>query len=421
MKNKIIVVGAGAAGLLAAGTAAQRGLHVTLLERNARPARKVMITGKGRCNLTNASALDELIQNVPGNGRFLYSAFSRFMPEDTMRLIEAQGVALKVERGRRVFPCSDKAVDVVDALVGFVRSHGAHILQGRVQSLMMENGVVTGVITQDGRQFPADAVIVATGGKSYPTTGSTGDGYLLAQQAGHTIVAPRPSLVPLVIHEGWCAQLQGLSLKNVSISVYDHTKKKEIFQEMGEMLFTHFGVTGPLVLSASAHMRAMEPRRYQIFLDMKPALGLEQLDLRLQRDFTENPNKDFGNVLANLLPKKMIPVMIRLSNIPAHEKVNQVNKEMRRNFARLLKKITMTVEGFRPLEEAIVTAGGVNVREVNPKTMASKLAEGLFFAGEVLDVDAYTGGYNLQIAFSTGYLAGRSALAGTDEDDGGKV
>lgn len=410
MSNKVIVVGAGAAGLLAAATAAQRGLDVILLERNARPARKVMITGKGRCNLTNASSLDELIQSVPGNGRFLYSAFSRFMPDDIMSLVEKQGVPLKVERGKRVFPCSDKAVDVVDALASFARESGARLVQGRAVSLITEGSAVTGVVTDDGRQLFADAVIIATGGKSYPVTGSTGDGYELAAQAGHKIVPPRPSLVPLVLHEGWCARLQGLSLKNISVSVYDNIKKKEIFSEIGEMMFTHFGVTGPLILSASAHMREMQPRRYKITLDMKPALTSEQLDLRLQRDFLKNANKDFLNSLGELLPNKMIPVTVGLSHIPPHYKVNQISREMRQSFAALLKGITMTVIDFRPIEEAIVTAGGVSVREVNPKTMASKLADGLYFAGEVLDVDAYTGGFNLQIAFSTGYTAGLSVL-----------
>lgn len=410
MRNKVIVVGAGAAGLLAAATAAQRGLDVILLERNARPARKVMITGKGRCNLTNASSLDELIQSVPGNGRFLYSAFSRFMPEDIMSLVEKQGVPLKVERGKRVFPCSDKAVDVVDALASFARESGARLVQGRAASLITDDSAVTGVVTDDGRQLFADAVIIATGGKSYPVTGSTGDGYELAAQAGHKIVSPRPSLVPLVLHEGWCARLQGLSLKNISVSVYDNIKKKEIFSEIGEMMFTHFGVTGPLILSASAHMREMQPRRYKITLDMKPALTPEQLDLRLQRDFLKNANKDFLNSLGDLLPNKMIPVAVGLSHIPPHYKVNQISREMRQSFAALLKGITMTVIDFRPIEEAIVTAGGVSVREVNPKTMASKLADGLYFAGEVLDVDAYTGGFNLQIAFSTGYTAGMSVL-----------
>ncbi len=408
MRNKVIVVGAGASGLIAAGTAAARGLKVTVLERNPRPARKVMITGKGRCNITNAADLDRLIRNVPRNGRFLYSAFSRFTPEDIMTLMEKQGVPVKTERGNRVFPQSDKAVDVVDALVRYAKHSGAKIDHARVTDLLIKDNQVVGVKSEDGRAFSADAVIIASGGKSYPGTGSTGDGYQLAMQAGHTVVPPKPSLVPLVVHEGWCSQLQGLSLKNVSITVIDAQTGKEIFNDMGEMLFTHFGVSGPLILSASSHMREMRPERYVIRLDLKPALTLEQLDLRLQRDFAANANKNFINALDGLLPKKMVPVAVKLSQIPPEIKVNQISREMRRRLAELLKSIKITVIDFRPIEEAIITSGGVCVKEINPKTMESKLVNGLFFAGEVIDVDAYTGGYNLQIAFSTGYLAGES-------------
>ncbi len=408
MRNKVIVVGAGASGLIAAGTAAARGLKVTVLERNPRPARKVMITGKGRCNITNAADLDRLIRNVPRNGRFLYSAFSRFTPEDIMTLMEKQGVPVKTERGNRVFPQSDKAVDVVDALVRYAKHSGAKIDHARVTDLLIKDNQAVGVKSEDGRAFSADAVIIASGGKSYPGTGSTGDGYQLAMQAGHTVVPPKPSLVPLVVHEGWCSQLQGLSLKNVSITVIDAQTGKEIFNDMGEMLFTHFGVSGPLILSASSHMREMRPERYVIRLDLKPALTLEQLDLRLQRDFAANANKNFINALDGLLPKKMVPVAVKLSQIPPEIKVNQISREMRRRLAELLKSIKITVIDFRPIEEAIITSGGVCVKEINPKTMESKLVNGLFFAGEVIDVDAYTGGYNLQIAFSTGYLAGES-------------
>ncbi len=408
MRNKVIVVGAGGSGLIAAGTAAARGLKVLVLERNTRPARKVMITGKGRCNITNAADLDRLIRNVPRNGRFLYSAFSRFTPEDIMALMEKQGVPVKTERGNRVFPQSDKAVDVVDALVRYAKHSGAKIDHARVTDLLIENNQIVGVKSEDGRIFFADAVIIASGGKSYPGTGSTGDGYQLAMQAGHTVVPPKPSLVPLVVHEGWCSQLQGLSLKNVSITVIDTQTGKEIFNDMGEMLFTHFGVSGPLILSASSHMREMKPERYIVRLDLKPALTLEQLDLRLQRDFSMNANKNFINALGGLLPKKMVPVVVKLSRIPPEIKVNQISREMRRSLAELLKSIKINVVDFRPIEEAIITSGGVCVKEINPKTMESKLVNGLFFAGEVIDVDAYTGGYNLQIAFSTGYLAGES-------------
>ena len=301
---KVLVVGGGAAGLLAAGTAAQRGSEVLILERNERPARKVMITGKGRCNLTNhCTLINELVSQVPTNGRFLHGAFSRFMPQDVMELVEAEGVALKIERGNRVFPVSDKAVDVVDALVRFAAENGAVIRQGRATELLLEGGAVRGVRTEDGTELFADRVIVATGGVSYPLTGSTGDGYLLARQAGHTIVGPKPSLVPLVCHEGFCSDLQGLSLRNVAITVRDTTNYKEIYTDFGEMLFTHFGVSGPMILSASTHMRPMEKGRYEIHIDLKPALSHEQLDARVQREFLAASNKNFINALDSLLPK----------------------------------------------------------------------------------------------------------------------
>ena len=406
---KVLVIGGGAAGLLAAGTAAQRGHDVTILERNERPARKVMITGKGRCNLTNhCTLINELVAQVPTNGRFLHGAFSRFMPQDIMELVEAEGVELKIERGNRVFPVSDKAVDIVDALVRFVTKNGARLQQGRAVSLLLENGAVKGVKTEDGETIPADRVIIATGGMSYPLTGSTGDGYTLAKQAGHTIAEPKPSLVPLVCHEGFCSDLQGLSLRNVAITVRDTTNYKEVYTDFGEMLFTHFGVSGPMILSASTHLRPMEKGRYEIHIDLKPALSHEQLDARVQREFLAASNKNFINALDSLLPKKLVPVIVRLCGVKPSLKVNQVTREMRGRLVNLLKDLKVTVNGFRPIEEAIVTSGGVNVKEVDPKTMQSKLCEGLYFAGEVLDVDAYTGGFNLQIAFSTGHLAGES-------------
>lgn len=406
---KVLVIGGGAAGLLAAGTAAQRGHEVTILERNERPARKVMITGKGRCNLTNhCTLINELVAQVPTNGRFLHGAFSRFMPQDIMELVEAEGVELKIERGNRVFPVSDKAVDIVDALVRFATKNGAKLRQGRATALLLENGAVRGVKTEDGDTIFADRVIIATGGMSYPLTGSTGDGYTLAKQAGHTIADPKPSLVPLVCHEGFCSDLQGLSLRNVAITVRDMTNYKEVYTDFGEMLFTHFGVSGPMILSASTHLRPMEKGRYEIHIDLKPALSHEQLDSRVQREFLAASNKNFINALDSLLPKKLVPVIVRLSGVKPSLKVNQVTREMRGRLVNLLKDLKVTVNGFRPIEEAIVTSGGVHVKEVDPKTMQSKLCEGLYFAGEVLDVDAYTGGFNLQIAFSTGHLAGES-------------
>lgn len=405
----ILIIGGGAAGLMAAGVASMKGKSVTVLERNERPARKVMITGKGRCNVTNnCDSLDELISNVPVNGRFLYSAFSSFMPRDTMELFEDMGVPLKTERGNRVFPVSDKAVDIVDALTAFATDDGAQIINARATELIIEDGCVKGVMTESGEAFYAQKVLVATGGKSYPVTGSTGDGYDFARQAGHTVTELKPSLVSLVCHEGFCTDLQGLALRNVAIKVVDTAKKKEIYKDMGEMLFTHFGVSGPMILSASSHMRNMEKGRYQVFVDMKPALTPEQLDSRILRDFSENNNKNFINSLGGLLPRKMIPVVVKLSGIKPTEKVNQITKEQRARLVSVLKEFKITVNDFSPIKDAIVTSGGVKVSEINPKTMESKLCQNLYFAGEVIDVDAYTGGFNLQIAFSTGHLAGEN-------------
>ena len=407
--SDVLIIGGGAAGLRAAGTVSMTGKSVTVLERNDRPARKVMITGKGRCNVTNnCTELDKLIENVPQNGRFLYSAFSNFMPSDTMELFEDMGVPLKTERGGRVFPVSDKAVDIVDALVSFATDDGAQIVKGRAKELIIENGTVKGAVTYDGEKIFAEKVLIATGGKSYPATGSTGDGYELAKQAGHTVTELKPSLVSLVCHEGFCTDLQGLALKNVSMSVIDSVTNKEIYKDFGEMLFTHFGVSGPMILSAGAHMRNMQRGRYKIYVDMKPGLSYEQLDARILRDFSENNNKNFINSLGGLLPRKMIPVAVKLSGIKPTEKVNQITKEQRHKFAEVLKKFKITVNDFSPIEEAIVTSGGVKVSEIDPKTMESKIVKNLYFAGEVIDVDAYTGGFNLQIAFSTGRLAGEN-------------
>lgn len=409
MKEKVIVVGAGAAGLMAAGTAGERGFDVLLIERNDKVARKVMITGKGRCNVTNnCNLINDLIANVPTNGRFLYGAFSKFMPSDTIDFFEDMGVALKVERGDRVFPVSDKAVDIVDALNAYSQDAGVKRIKGRVTELIIDGGKIKGVRTEDAEEYTADKVIIATGGKSYPLTGSTGDGYELAKQAGHTIVDLKPSLVPLNCHEGFCMDLQGLSLRNVAISVLDTDSYKEVYKDFGEMLFTHFGVSGPLILSASSHLKDMRERKYEIHIDLKPALSYEQLDKRIQRDFLENANKNFINALDALLPKKIVPVIVKLTGIKPSTKVNQVTKEMRAKLVNILKDLKVTVMSFRPIEEAIITSGGVSVKEIDPKTMESKLVEGLYFAGEVIDVDAYTGGFNLQIAFSTGMCAANS-------------
>lgn len=405
-KAGLIIVGAGAAGMMAAGTAGERGLDTLVIERNQRPGRKVMITGKGRCNVSNnLNSVQEIISNIPRNGRFLFSALNAFMPADTVEFFESRGVPLKVERGNRIFPVSDKAVDIVDCLAAYA-SRNSRMINERAVKLIITDGRVCAVETGDENTYEADNVLIATGGLSYPQTGSTGDGYELAKQAGHTVIKPVPSLVPLEIHEGFCSALMGLSLRNVAIKVTDTEKNKEIYRDFGEMLFTHFGVSGPMILSASAHMRDMKSGKYRLCVDLKPALDEAQLDARILRDFAENTNKNFINALDMLLPKKLVPVIVKLSGIPMAEKVNQITKEQRQALVTLLKNLTMTVTGFRPVDEAIITSGGVNVKEVNPSTMESRLVKGLYFAGEVLDVDAYTGGFNMQIALSTGRLAG---------------
>ncbi len=408
--RKVIVVGAGAAGSMAAVTAAENCAEVLLLERNEKIGRKIMITGKGRCNVTNCTEdLAQLIANVPGNGRFLYSAFSTFMPRDTMDFFEDYGVPLKVERGNRVFPQSDRAADIVDALNRALTENGVVRKTARVTELLTENGAVNGVKTEAGEILTADCVILATGGMSYPKTGSTGDGYRLAESVGHTITPLRPSLSALVCREGFCSACMGLSLRNVAVRVRNTKTKKDIYEDFGEMLFTHFGVSGPMILSASAHMRDMEPGKYEIYVDLKPALSPEKLDARILRDLKENSNKTISNSLTLLLPRAIIPAVLRLSGIKPSEKTNQITKEQRRSLAETVKALRLTVLDFNDIKEAIVTSGGVQTREVNPKTMESKLCKGLYLAGEMLDCDAYTGGFNLQIAFSTGRLAGLSA------------
>lgn len=405
MKYDAIIIGGGAAGLMAAITASGLGKKVLLFEKNDRLGKKLLITGKGRCNVTNNCSVDELIKNIPSNPRFLYSAFSQFSSEDTMNFFENTGVPLKTERGNRVFPQSDKSSDIVNSLIKTAKDYGVEILNKKVSSLIIKDNTILGIETS-GEKYYSDSVLIATGGKSYHLTGSTGDGYIFAEKAGHKIIPLKPSLVPIVTKEKYPTEMMGLSLKNVNLSVVDKNTGKKIFSEMGEMLFTHFGVSGPIVLSASSRIRTDESERYIFYIDLKPALSEEKLDLRLQKDFSENINKDYINSLNKLLPTKMIPVFVKLSGIPMDTKVNQITREQRHNIVKLMKNMPFTMKSFRPIDEAIITSGGVDTNEINPKTMESKLVKGLYFAGEVIDVDAYTGGFNLQIAFSTGYVAG---------------
>lgn len=405
MKYDVIIVGGGAAGLMAAITASGIGKKVLLFEKNDRLGKKLLITGKGRCNVTNNCSVDELIKNIPSNPRFLYSAFSQFSSEDTMNFFENIGVQLKTERGNRVFPQSDKSSDIVNSLTRTIKDYGVDVLNKKVSSLIIKENAVLGV-EADGEKYYSDSVLITTGGKSYHSTGSTGDGYIFAEKAGHKIVPLKPSLVPIVTKEKYPTEMMGLSLKNVNLSVVDKTTGKKIYSEMGEMLFTHFGVSGPIVLSASSRIRTEEAERYIFYIDMKPALSEEKLDLRLQKDFSENINKDYINSLNKLLPTKMIPVFVKLSGISMDTKVNQITREQRHSIVNLMKNMSFTMKSFRPIDEAIITSGGVDTNEINPKTMESKLVKGLYFAGEIIDVDAYTGGFNLQIAFSTGYVAG---------------
>lgn len=402
----IIVIGGGAAGLMAAGTAAEQGANVTLFETNEKVGRKLFITGKGRCNVCNDCDAQEVLRNVSVNPRFLYSALGAFSPADVKAFFEEKGVALKTERGNRVFPVSDRASDIIDALFLWVRRTGVSIIHASVSDLIMQDGRVTGV-RAGKKTCLADRVIVATGGASYPQTGSTGDGYRFAREAGHSVVPANPSLVPLVESGETCRSLMGLSLRNVQLTVFENEKK--IYTDFGEMLFTHFGLSGPLVLSASAHMRHFGSKSYRVEIDLKPALDEKTLDKRLLSDFDKHKNSDFVNALGELLPRKIIPAVIEKSGIDPREKVNTITKKQRASLLRVLKCFPVEISGKRPIAEAIVTTGGVSVREVSPKTMESKKCSGLYFAGEVLDVDAYTGGFNLQIAWSTGRLAGLSA------------
>lgn len=397
--------------MMAAISAADMGAAVTLFEKNDRMGKKLRITGKGRCNVTSDCELEEFLRNVPTNPRFLYGALNRFSTADTKAFFETAGVPLKTERGKRVFPCSDKAQDIVDALVKECRDREVEFIHRNVTGLAVEAGRVVGVKTS-GEMHAFDAVIVCTGGMSYRQTGSDGAGYRFAEEAGLSVTPLIPSLVPLVSRDGICPRMQGLSLKNVALTVFDKQKNKAVYEDFGEMMFTHFGITGPLVLSASAHIPDASSGRYEARIDLKPALDRKTLDTRLLQDFSKFANRDFANSLDELLPQKMIPVMVELSGIPAHKKVNSITREERQRLCELFKCFPVSIDGLRPINEAIITKGGVDVRQISPKTMRAKNVEGLYFAGEVLDVDAYTGGFNLQIAFSTAVVAGESAALG---------
>ena len=409
----LVVAGGGPAGMMCAYQAAARGVKTVLLDPNDKLGRKLRITGKGRCNLTNACDVKTVMANIPGDGRFLYSALNRFSPADTMAFFESNGLPLKTERGNRVFPQSDNANDVAATMADLCRKAGVTVLKTDARQIVSENGAVTGVVTGRG-MITCRAAAVCTGGLSYPLTGSTGAGYRFAERLGHTVTPCRPSLVPLESVDAYCAEMQGFSLKNVTLSAFENDRL--IYKELGEMLFTHFGVSGPLVLSASAHMGKMGSAAYRLEIDLKPGLDEKKLDARLLRDFEKYANREFKNALGDLLGGKMIPVVIRLSGISEDTRVNGITREQRMKLLHVLKAFPVSVSGFRPIDEAIVTAGGVSTKEINPRTMESKLVQGLYFAGEVLDLDAYTGGFNLQIAWSTGFVAG-NAIPNMKETD----
>ena len=405
--KRVVVIGGGAAGLMAAVIAGREGAKVTLLEKMNYVGKKMGITGKGRCNITNACDMSDFIKNTPGNGKFLYGAYERFTNEDLLQLLHDAGLETKVERGGRVFPASDSALDVRNIFMKLMKHYGVDVhLEEPVKKLLVDDGVVTGVVT-DKETYHADAVVIATGGKSYPATGSTGDGYMLAAQVGHTITDIRPSLVPIVTEESWVKDLMGLSLRNVELSVV--AKNKVQAKMFGEMMFTHFGITGPIVLSLSYTVgKLMRKKNIGIIgldINLKPALSPETLDKRLQKDFDLYSKKQLINGMKDLLPSRLIPLIIELAGIDPQKPINQISKEERQQIGYMLQHMPLTVKGLRPVEEAIVTAGGISLKEFNPKTMESKLVKGLYGAGEVLDIDAFTGGYNLQAAFSTGYVA----------------
>jgi len=412
---KVIVIGGGPAGIISAISSARNGDNVILIEKNNSLGKKLLITGKGRCNITSSIDISDFIKNVPGNGKFLYSAFQNFTNIDIIKLIEENGIKVKEERGNRIFPVTDNAKDVLMCFEKELRKYkNIEIrLNTKVKEILEENKEVRGILLESGEKLIASKVIIATGGKSYPLTGSTGDGYKMASKLGHTVEKIQGSLVPLTADKILCQSMQGLSLRNVKIQIKDLEKNKKIYEDFGEMLFTHFGISGPTILSSSAHLlrykeidRLLKENKIKLIIDLKPALSEEELDKRIRRDFEEFINKEFKNSLEKLLPKKMIESVINLSGISPIKKVNEITKEERKNLVNLIKNFEVSIDGFRPVEEAIVTAGGISVKEINPKTMESKLVKGLYFAGEVIDVDAYTGGFNLQIAYSTGYTAG---------------
>ncbi len=417
---KIIVIGGGPAGIMAAISASQKGNQVILVEKMSTLGRKLLITGKGRCNITSSLDMEEFIKNTPGNGKFLYSCFKSFTNQDIVKFLKTQGLEVKEERGNRIFPVTDKSKDVLDCFIKKLKELKVQIIYNtKVEEILIKTyekeniSKVIGIRTNKGK-IEADKIILATGGKSYPLTGSTGDGYKMAKDIGHTITMIKPSLVPLEIYDKkLCKELQGLSLKNVSIKLIDIEKEKIIYEDFGEMLFTHFGVSGPIILSASAHLvryknidDKLKNKKIILKIDLKPAITEEKLNQRLLRDFEEFKNKQYKNSLTKILPQKLIPIIIEKSNIDENKKVNEIKKEERTKLVKLLKNFELEIKNLRSIEEAIITSGGINIKEINPKTMESKLVKGLYFAGEIIDVDSYTGGFNLQIAYSTGYMAG---------------
>ena len=416
---KVVVIGGGPAGMMAAISSKETNPknEVTIIEKMNMCGRKLLITGKGRCNITSNLPISDFISNIPGNGKFLYSAFKNYTNEDIIKFLKEQNVETKVERGERVFPVSDKSMDVLQAFLNKIKKLNIKIIYNtEVAEIIVKDNKAIAVKFKDDIELKADKIILATGGKSYPKTGSTGDGYKISKKIGHTVTDIKPSLVPLEIKEkNLCKNLQGLSLKNVSMKIFDEDKQKTIYEDFGEMLFTHFGVSGPIILSSSAHLvrykdieNKFADSKIRLFIDFKPALSIEKLDTRIQKDFSELKNKQFKNSLDKLLPKKLIPIIIEKSGIKENTKINEITKEQRQNLVKLLKNFSLTISSFRPIDEAIITSGGINIKEINPSTMESKIVSGLYFAGEIIDVDAYTGGFNLQIAYSTGYFDGKN-------------